>query len=127
MRLYAASGQRSEALRQYRECAELLDAELAAAPEETTTRLYAEIQSGVAVAPDMPPSLSPAFAHVLPSSPALIVGREPALESLKQRLGMRHDGPRPLTMIQGWPGVGKSTIVAALAHDPEVVGQFPHG
>jgi hypothetical protein len=32
-----------------------------------------------------------------------------------------------LTVIQGWPGVGKSTLTAALAHAPEVADQFPDG
>jgi hypothetical protein len=30
-------------------------------------------------------------------------------------------------MIQGWPGVGKSTIVALIAHDSEIAHQFPDG
>jgi hypothetical protein len=30
-------------------------------------------------------------------------------------------------MIQGWPGVGKSTIVALMAHDAEIARQFPDG
>jgi hypothetical protein len=40
---------------------------------------------------------------------------------------MRHGALRPFTVIQGWPGVGKSTLVAALAHDPEVVEHFADG
>jgi DNA-binding SARP family transcriptional activator len=39
MRLYAANGQRSQALRQYKQAVELLDAELATLPEEETTQL----------------------------------------------------------------------------------------
>jgi hypothetical protein len=38
--------QRSEALRQYRQCAEMLEAELSTPPEEATTRLYAECRAG---------------------------------------------------------------------------------
>jgi hypothetical protein len=34
---------------------------------------------------------------------------------------------RPVTVIQGWPGVGKSTTVAGLAHDAEIAQQFPDG
>jgi hypothetical protein len=34
---------------------------------------------------------------------------------------------RAMTVIQGWPGVGKSSIVAMLAHDQEVARQFPDG
>ncbi len=46
MHLYALSGQRTEALRQYRQCVELLGAELAAPPEDETTALHTAIQSG---------------------------------------------------------------------------------
>jgi DNA-binding SARP family transcriptional activator len=127
MRLYAASGQRSEALRQYQQCVELLDAELATPPEEATTRLYTTIRSDGGVTQATPPAAPPAATNVLPPLPALIVGREHALDDLKGRLGMRHGALRPFTVIQGWPGVGKSTLVAALAHDPEVVGHFPAG
>jgi DNA-binding SARP family transcriptional activator len=127
MRLYAASGQRSEALRQYRQCAELLKAELAAPPEEATTRLYTAIQSDSGSAQALPPAAPPAASNVLPPHPALIVGREHTIDDLKQRLGMRDAALRPFTMIQGWPGVGKSTLVTALAHDPEVVEHFTGG
>jgi hypothetical protein len=34
---------------------------------------------------------------------------------------------RPATVIHGWPGVGKSTIIAALAHDPAIASEFPDG
>jgi DNA-binding SARP family transcriptional activator len=127
MYLYAASGQHSEALRQYRQCAELLDAELATPPEEATTRLYAEIQSDRTPTQSVPPARSPAAAHALPPLPTLLVGRERALDDLKQRLGIRHGTMQPFTIVQGWPGVGKSTTVAALAHDPEVASHFPNG
>jgi hypothetical protein len=30
-----------------------------------------------------------------------------------------------VTVVRGWPGVGKSTIVAAIAHDPKIVREFP--
>ena len=127
MQLYAASGQRPEALRQYRQCAELLDRELATPPEEVTTRLYEAIQSDGMALHDGSPAAPPAAAHVVPPLPALVVGRERALADLKQRLGMGHGTLRSFTAIQGWPGVGKSTTVAALAHDPDVAGHFPHG
>src|SRR5512138_2216281 len=45
MRLYAWSGQHAAALRQYEECARLLDAELGAEPEPETTELYEAIKA----------------------------------------------------------------------------------
>ena len=45
MRLYAWAGQHAAALRQYQECARILDAELGAAPEDETTALYEAIRT----------------------------------------------------------------------------------
>ena len=46
MRLYAATGRRHEALRQYRQLVEALGRELEAEPEPASRRLYAAIQAG---------------------------------------------------------------------------------
>ena len=54
MRLYAWSGQRSAALRQYRECARILESQLGVSPQESTTGLYRAIQEGCA--PALPPA-----------------------------------------------------------------------
>ncbi|MGH2819541.1 MAG: AfsR/SARP family transcriptional regulator, partial [Actinomycetota bacterium] len=51
MQLYAWDGQRSAALRQYRECVALLDRELGVAPVEETTALYEAIKEGAAAPP----------------------------------------------------------------------------
>ncbi len=51
MRVYAASGQRSAALRQFGACARVLEAELDAEPEEETTQLYDSIKSGQSAPP----------------------------------------------------------------------------
>lgn len=126
MRLLATSGQRSEALRQYHQCVDLLERELASPPEEETTRLYEAIRGN---------QFSNAYSaglkaaqpvSILPPLPSLIVGRDEALQTIKQRLGIG-GGLRPVTMIQGWPGVGKSTVVALIAHDAEIARHFPDG
>ena len=46
MKLYAQTGQRSAALRQYQECVRILDEELGLAPAEETTALYEQIRTG---------------------------------------------------------------------------------
>lgn len=127
MRLYAASGQRAEALRQYRRCVELLDAELATPPESETTELYAAIQGENILSFPTKSSPGTGAASVLPARPSLLVGREQSLRELKSRFGIGSSLMRSVTVIQGWPGVGKSTTVAALAHDREVIEHFPSG
>lgn len=125
MRLYAANGQRSEALRQYKQAVDLLDAELATPPEDETTRLYESIREGQSSSGKV--QLAETTSSVLPALPALVIGRNQALQDIKSRLGIGGGTLRPVTVIQGWPGVGKSTIVATLAHDESVAQQFPDG
>ncbi|MBV8276226.1 MAG: DUF4062 domain-containing protein [Verrucomicrobia bacterium] len=62
-------------------------------------------------------------------APSLIVGRERDLALFRTRLGAE-DGcsqRKPLTIVRGWPGVGKTTFVSAIAHDPAVIRGFPDG
>src|SRR6266851_1724479 len=54
-----------------------------------------------------------------------LVGRDEVFSQLKERLrGGRNMG---LTAINGLPGVGKTTLAVALAHDDDVVGHFHDG
>jgi predicted ATPase len=53
------SGQRTEALRQYQTCAEVLDKELGVQPSEALQTLNRQIQAGEAHRPISPPPLSP--------------------------------------------------------------------
>ena len=46
MRLYALTGQRSAAIRQYQDCTRILEQELGVSPDEETTRLYDRIRRG---------------------------------------------------------------------------------
>ena len=125
MQLYAANGQRAEALRQYQECVAILDTELATPPGEETTALYEAIKANTVTSLPKTAALSPAYG-VLPPLPSLVVGREGVLQDLKERAGIGGK-LRPATVVHGWPGVGKSTIVAALAHDPDIAQAFPDG
>jgi hypothetical protein len=54
------------------------------------------------------------------------------MRDLKAHLGITISGQTPapvqvLTAVRGWPGVGKTTLAAALAHDPEIANAFPDG
>jgi hypothetical protein len=62
-----------------------------------------------------------------PPLPALLIGRDRDLKSLKERLGVGAETMRPLTVVRGWPGVGKTTLLAALAYDQEVEAAYPDG
>jgi len=67
-----------------------------------------------------------------PPRPILVIGRENDLRFLKNRLGIPANSSReidkhPLTVIQGWPGVGKTTLVSTLINEPEIATTFPDG
>jgi len=62
MRLYAAGGDRSAGLRQYRECARLLDRELGVAPADETRALHDAIETGTLDDREAPPEVATAAA-----------------------------------------------------------------
>ena len=63
----------------------------------------------------------------VPAPPALLIGRAGDLAGLRTRLcGGQGDGAR-VTVLRGWPGVGKTTLVNAIAHDEAVRRSFPDG
>jgi ABC-type oligopeptide transport system substrate-binding subunit/DNA-binding SARP family transcriptional activator len=68
MQLYAWSGQRSAAVRQYNECEHLLADELGVSPDEETTQLYKAIKAKR----DLPP---PEGARLTASQPAILNDR----------------------------------------------------
>jgi DNA-binding SARP family transcriptional activator len=127
MRLYAANGQRAEAIRQYQQCVEILNTELVTPPEAETTQLYESIRNDSPAFSAIIESTESLALGIMPPLPAVVVGRDDDLLALKQRLGVGGTEPRPMTIIQGWPGVGKSTIVAMLAHDTDIAQRFPDG
>lgn len=136
MRLFTFNGQRVEALRQYQDCVQILNEQLATPPEDETTRLYELVRSGATppVSPTLPTVLRPERlpdslpVNAIPPLPPLIVGRDVVLQALKSRLGIPDQAARrSAVVIEGWPGVGKSTTIAALAHDREISQAFPDG
>jgi tetratricopeptide (TPR) repeat protein/transcriptional regulator with XRE-family HTH domain len=59
------------------------------------------------------------------TEPTHLVGRDGLLDQIKSRL--REGGPPNLVALDGLPGVGKTTLAVALAHDPAVRAAFPDG
>ncbi|HEX6677510.1 MAG TPA: BTAD domain-containing putative transcriptional regulator [Actinomycetes bacterium] len=123
MRLYAWSGQRAAAMRQYRACVRILDEELGVAPLEETTVLYQQVTEGEVEAPPAPPAPAahaaapPAAADAPPGpAPLPLVGREPQLADLAEALaGVEREGRGRLVALTGEAGVGKTRLAEAFA------------
>jgi DNA-binding SARP family transcriptional activator len=114
MRLYAWAGQQAAALRQYQECARVLEVELDVAPEDETTALYEAIRTRQLAAPgavDHQPIAPPPFTEPQPHQQYLleehlaeggqgqvfrgrdrITGQPVAIKWLKADLAERHPG-----------------------------------
>ncbi len=98
MRLYAQRGRRTDALRQYQTCADVLTRELAVAPESATERLRNEILR-LDATPGRGPASRSAPAAAMPSgSPAILVVE---------------DEPSTLAMLEGMlVAAGYDVVVA---------------
>jgi DNA-binding SARP family transcriptional activator len=125
MRLCAATGQRAAALRQFETYSELLREELGIVPSAEMVRLYEAVKKNEPIL--LEEKLSPLHS-TLPALPRVVVGREESLNDLKRRL-LAPVGPTQsaMTVIQGWPGIGKTTLVAMLAHDAGLHEHFADG
>jgi hypothetical protein len=88
--------------------------------------------------PQRPPgSVTSPHIFQVPFRPTWLVGREHDLNMLRQRLLRQRPGVQPdspdaprrqgLTVMRGWPGVGKTTLAATLAHDSTISAAFPDG
>ncbi|TMC22006.1 MAG: helix-turn-helix domain-containing protein, partial [Chloroflexi bacterium] len=78
--------------------------------------------------PATPASVEPVAIYdpIIPLQPAIpLVGRERDLGRIKRRL--YNGGNVALTALNGLPGVGKTALSTALAHDPEVRTHFSDG
>lgn len=125
IKLYVVSGQRSAALRQYEIYTRQLADELSAAPSPETLQLYEAIKN------NQPISLDSAEKRIfgnLPPLPTLVIGREETLAEIKQKLIIRDStGEDSLLVIQGWPGIGKTTFMSLLVHDQDIHQHFSNG
>lgn len=126
MRLCVANGQRNTALRQFEIYSELLAKELGIGPSEDMIDLYHTIKNN---APVPLIELSSESSSNLPSLPKLFIGREEILRHLKARLlDIKQEmHGQSILAVQGWPGVGKTTLASVLAHDKDLHGLFPDG
>jgi len=106
MGLYAGLGRRELALKQYRDCVRVLQAELGAPPLEETVDLYERIRAGELTEPLV--RKAPASDAAAPR-PIPLVGREPELRELQD--WYRSIGRNcKLMIVAGEAGVGKSRL-----------------
>ncbi len=121
MRLYALSGQRQHALRQFQALREALRAELDAEPSPGTLRLYEDIQSGH-LAQTAAPNLAGASArrHNLQAQLTSFIGREKEIVELNQKVIDQR-----LVTLTGSGGTGKTRLALQVACG--VLDAFPDG
>ena len=113
MALYALTGRRHKALRQYQACVEALAAELGVPPDQETAALYARIVSGSLTPP--PSRLQPALTTPAPMVPdreneVPLVGRQSDLETLLRRLQPASQSGGQVLLLAGDSGVGKTRL-----------------
>jgi len=116
MRLLAASGQRSAALRQFEICRKTLERELGIEPAPATLQLYDEIRRRPGVLSAEPANLR------LPASQTPCFGRSAELAELAELLS---GSSTRLVSIVGPGGVGKTRLALAVAS--EQIGLYPDG
>ena len=130
MRLYVASGMRSSALHQYRQCHDFLDRELGVPPDDETNALYRSIlEQGPTEAPDFDQALEAQGARpapvsgraAVPGSGSVMVGRAEQLRALTQCLMEAREGRCRLVIAVGEAGVGKSHLLDRFLSD---VGKY---
>ena len=117
MRLYALSGQRQQALRQYLALRDALHAELDAEPGQRTTQLYEDIQAG-RISPAAPAAT--AHRHNLPAELTSFIGREKQIEEVSQLVRDHR-----LVTLTGSGGTGKTRLALKAAEG--LLEHFPDG
>ena len=117
MRLYALSGLRQSALRQYQALREALQAELEAEPGQPTTQLFEDIQAG-RLSPAAP--AAPAHRHNLPAELTSFIGREKQIAGVRQLVADHR-----LVTLTGSGGTGKTRLALKAAEGLEE--DFPDG
>ena len=143
MRLYAWTGQRNAAIRQYQECRHILKQELNIEPEAATTTLFERIQSGelqreqaLALSPEIfsrraPLEILETGASApetwkpldnLPIPPTPFVGRRVELQEIAIHLA---DPNSRLITLLGPGGTGKTRLAIQVASDQRA--HFQHG
>ena len=132
MSVLGRAGEPAAAIRQYRECVRLLDAELGVAPLSETAELYESIRAGRLVPDARSAAAAPARAAqdgeaetagrpAVQATAMPLVGRAREIDAILE--AHRVCGPDGrLVVIEGEPGIGKSRLVAAAREAVRGVG-----
>ena len=114
IRIHAWRGDRSAAMRQYRTCVRVLDAELGVPPLDETTHLYEAVRRNELPPPPPPPTPS-AEAVVAPPPQAAalprLIGRRQEAETLRSLLADLASGAGRVAAVSGPTGIGKTTLL----------------
>lgn len=134
---YAKLGQRTAAIRQYRECAKVLQEEIGQAPSENTERLYREIvaagardRTNMSAIHNSRRQVGDFITRIIPQlpfpninqRPTPFIGRKKELEEIKKLLS--HQEVRLLTLT-GPGGTGKTRLGLQVAAD--VIDEYADG
>jgi len=103
---------------------EMSAAELGLVPQEKDERSEQASSAPTEVTHTPAPILDPAIPPP-PAGARGLVGRDDLVRHIKQQL--LAGGRVALSALNGLPGVGKTALATALAHDKEVRAQFPDG
>lgn len=114
MRLYALTGRRHEALRQYQVCLEVLETELGTPPSPETETLYQQLVGGDISPPPLvtprPVWLPPAQTAIEVERSAPLVGRERELAMVRATIDASWHGQGKTILLGGVSGVGKTRL-----------------
>jgi predicted ATPase/DNA-binding SARP family transcriptional activator len=135
IRLYAAAGQTSTALRQYQELERLVRTHLQTTPSVATRALVCGIERGAARKLDSPIGFSSRTPrdgppHNLPAPPTALIGREQELQTARELLSpndpaSRIPHPCRLLTLTGPGGTGKTRLALQIAAD--LLEEFAEG
>jgi len=118
MNLYGQIGKRTTAIKIYEKLHELLDRELAITPDKASQTIYESILNNIEPRTKTPPTIM-----MSPTIRGKWVGRHNALDKVKRLIANRTQR----IVIQGAPGIGKSTFARKIAQTSYITDIFPDG
>jgi DNA-binding SARP family transcriptional activator len=126
MHIYALSGRRHEALRQYQVCVDALATELGVPPDPQTTALYTSIINGDIAPPPAP--VLPAWrtpSQAIPEGETPLAGRQSELATLQAGLRSAWHRRGQVLLLAGDSGVGKTRLAFEVLRAAAVAGMIP--